>query len=136
MFTGFNHYRELTVFGATLLYDEIVDSFKWLFESFLVAHTGKIPKTTFTNQDPTMAKAVNEVMPNTYHILCIWHIMQNGIKHLGNLMKDGYFLQIFKTCMFEFNDEIEFEKTWEDMIDTYAIHDRSWLDSIYKWKGK
>ena len=38
--------------------------------------------------------------------------------------------------MFEFNDEIEFEKTWEDMIDTYAIHDRSWLDTIYKLKGK
>ena len=136
MFTGFNHHRELTVFGATLLYDETVDSFEWLFESFLVAHTGKIPKTTFTNQDPTMAKALNEVMSNTYHRLCTWHIMQNGIKHLGNLMKDGYFLQIFKTSMFEFNDEIEFEKTWEDMIDTYAIHDRSWLDSIYKWKGK
>ena len=46
------------------------------------------------------------------------------------------FLQVFKTCMFEFNDEIKFEKTWEDMIDTYAIHDRSWLDTIYKLKGK
>ena len=41
-------------------------------------------------------------------------------------MKDGFaFLQVFKTCMFDFNDEIEFEKTWEDMIDTYAVHDRS-----------
>ena len=37
--------------------------------------------------------------------------------------------------MFEFNDEIEFEKTWEDMIDTYAIHDCSWLDTIYKLRG-
>ena len=52
-------------------------------------------------------------------------------------MKDGSsFLQVFKTCMFEFNDEIEFEKIWEDMIDTYAIHDCSWLDSIYKLKRK
>jgi len=84
-----------------------------------------------------MAKALNEVMPNTYRGLCTWHIMQNGIKHLGNLMKDGSsFLQVFKTCMFEFNDEIEFKKTWEDMIDTYTIHDRSWLDSIYKLKRK
>ena len=66
-----------------------------------------------------MAKALNEVMPNTYHRLCTWHIMQNGIKHLGKLTKDGSsFLQVFKTCMFKFNDENEFEKTWEDMIDT------------------
>ena len=136
VFIGFNHHRGLTVFGAALLYDETVDSFKWLFESFLVANVVKRPKTIFTNQDPTMVKALNEVMPNTYHGLCTWHIMQNWIKHLENLMKDGSFLQVFKTCMFEFNDEIEFEKTWEDMIDTYTIHDRSWLDSIYKLKGK
>ena len=57
-------------------------------------------------------------------------------KTFGEFDEDGYFLQIFKTSMFEFNDEIEFEKTWEDMIDTYAIHDRSWLDNIYKLKGK
>ena len=84
-----------------------------------------------------MAKALNEVMPNTYCGLYTWHIMQNGIKHLENLIEDGSsFLQVFKTCIFVFNDEIEFEKTWEDMIDTYAIHDRSWLDNIYKLKGK
>ena len=52
-------------------------------------------------------------------------------------MKDGSsFLQVFKICLFAYNDEIEFEKTWEDMIDTYAIHNCSWLDSIYKLKKK
>ena len=137
VFTGFNHHKGLTVFGVALLYDKTAESFKWLFESFLVAHARKRPKTIFTDQDPTMANALSEIMPNTYQGLCTWHIMQNGIKHLGNLMKDGSsFLQVFKTCMFEFNDEIEFEKTLEDMIDTYVIHDRSWLDTIYKLKGK
>ena len=96
-----------------------------------------MPKTIFTNQDPAMAKALNEVMPNTYQRLCTWHIMQNGIKHLKNLMKDGSsFLQVFKIYTFDYNDKIEFEKTWEDMIGTYTIHDRSWLVSIYKLKRK
>ena len=49
VFTGFNHHRGLTVFGAALLYDETAESFKGLFESFLVAHVGKRPKTNFTN---------------------------------------------------------------------------------------
>ena len=137
VFIGFNHHRGLTVFRVALLYDETAESFKWLFESFLVAHACKRLKSIFTDQDPAMTKALSEVMPNTYHGLYTWHIMQNGIKHLENLMKDGSsFLQVFKTCMFEFNDEIEFEKTWEDMIDTYAIHDRGLLDIIYKLKGK
>ncbi|XP_050257950.1 protein FAR1-RELATED SEQUENCE 5-like [Quercus robur] len=35
---------------------------KWLFESFLVAHASKRPKTIFTDQDLAMAKALNEDM--------------------------------------------------------------------------
>jgi zinc finger SWIM domain-containing protein 3 len=137
VFIGFNHHRGVVVFGAALLYDETIESFKWLFESFLDAHADKKPKTIFTDQDPAMAKALNEVMPNTWHGLYTWHIMQNGIKHLGNLMKDGSsLLQVFKTCMFEYEDENEFEKSWEEMIDKYATHDRSWLDGIYKLKKK
>jgi zinc finger SWIM domain-containing protein 3 len=57
-----------------------------------------------------MTKALNEVMPETWHELCTWHIRQNGIKHLGNFMKDGsQFLRNFKSCIFEYDDEAKFE---------------------------
>lgn len=49
VFCGFNHHRETVIFGATLLYDEAVESFKWLFDSFLVAHKQKNPRTIFTD---------------------------------------------------------------------------------------
>ena len=112
VFTDFNHHRGVVIFGAALLYDETAESFKWLFESFLDVHADKKPKTIFTYQDPTTAKALNKMMPNTWHGLYTWHIMQNGIKHLGNLMKDGSsLLEVFKTCMFEYEDENEFEKS-------------------------
>jgi zinc finger SWIM domain-containing protein 3 len=35
VFLGFNHHREVVIFGAGLLYDETAESFKWLFEGFL-----------------------------------------------------------------------------------------------------
>ena len=35
VFIGFNHHRGVVVFGVALLYDEMAESFKWLFESFL-----------------------------------------------------------------------------------------------------
>jgi zinc finger SWIM domain-containing protein 3 len=61
-----------------------------------------------------MAKALNEVMPETWYRLCTWHIMQNSIKHLGNFVKDGsHFLQNFKSCMLEYDDEGEFENAWD-----------------------
>lgn len=37
VFLGLNHYRETVVFGATLLFDETIESFVWLFETFLEA---------------------------------------------------------------------------------------------------
>ena len=70
VFVGLNHHRETIVFGASLMYDETVDSFVWLFQTFLQAMSGKSPKTFFTDQDAAMAKAILQVMPNTYHRLC------------------------------------------------------------------
>ncbi|XP_059454937.1 protein FAR1-RELATED SEQUENCE 5-like [Corylus avellana] len=137
VFTSFNHHRGVVIFGATLLYDETIGSFKWLFENFLDAHTGKKPRSIFTDQDAEMAKALSEVMPETYHRLCTWHIMQNDIKHLGNLMKDdSHFLRDFKSCMFEYDDKSEFEEAWDKMIEKYNVGSVSWLDGIYKLKTK
>ncbi|XP_042487060.1 protein FAR1-RELATED SEQUENCE 5-like [Macadamia integrifolia] len=54
LFAGFNHHRGCTVFGAALLYGEIVESFEWLFDVFAEAHSGKKPITIFTDQDKAM----------------------------------------------------------------------------------
>ncbi|CAL5214178.1 unnamed protein product [Lathyrus oleraceus] len=42
LFLGFNHHRKVVIFGTVLLYDETVESYKWLFETFLEAHKQKI----------------------------------------------------------------------------------------------
>ena len=36
-FTRLNHRRQLIYFGVSLLRDEKVESFQWLFNSFLIA---------------------------------------------------------------------------------------------------
>ena len=41
---------------------------------------------------PTMTEALTKVMSKTIHGLCMWHLMQNEIKHLSNLMKREAFL--------------------------------------------
>ena len=61
VFVGFNHFRETVIFGAALMYDETFESFKWLFEAFLKAHSGQKPKTIYTDQDFAMEKSVVEV---------------------------------------------------------------------------
>ncbi|KAF7824447.1 protein FAR1-RELATED SEQUENCE 5-like [Senna tora] len=137
IFSGLNHFKGVVIFGAALLYDETMPSFKWLFETFLEAHLQKKPQTIFTDQDQAIAKALHEVMPKAKHGLCIWHLMQNGIKHLGNLMKhESQFLKDFKTCIYEYEDETQFEAAWRRLLIDYNVQENTWLTLIYTLKEK
>ncbi|KAK2986227.1 hypothetical protein RJ640_010061 [Escallonia rubra] len=137
VFIGFNHYREQVIFGASLLYDETQASFDWVFNTFFEAHKFKKPTTIFTDQDISMENAIHVVMPDVRHSLCTFHIMQNAIKHLGNLMKDdSCFLSDFKALMFEFEDVTKFEKEWEALFKNYKVRGNSWLERTYALKEK
>ncbi|XP_071700220.1 protein FAR1-RELATED SEQUENCE 5-like [Rutidosis leptorrhynchoides] len=137
VFIGFNHHKGITVFGGSLLYDETIESFEWLFRTFLEAHNNKKPITIFTDQDQAMASALVNIMPNVHHGLCTWHIMQNAIKHVGNIVKDDRrLLKDFKKCMYQYDDQQKFEKKWETIIDYYNVKENTWLKGIYEKKEK
>ncbi|CAL5197338.1 unnamed protein product [Lathyrus oleraceus] len=137
LFSGFNHHRKAVIFGAVLLYDETVESYKWLFETFLEAHKKKMPQTIFIDQDHAMARALIEIMPEAYHGLCTWHLMQNCIKHLGNLMKgESHFLSDFKKCMCEYENEDQFDKGLRNLLVTYDVKENNWFQKVYTIKEK
>ncbi|XP_042494368.1 protein FAR1-RELATED SEQUENCE 5-like [Macadamia integrifolia] len=137
VFAGFNHHRGCTIFGATLLYDETVESFKWLFEVFVEAHGGKKPITIFTDQDAAMTIALTDMWPQTWHGLCTWHLMQNGIKHLGNMMKDGSgFLKDIKKCIYQYDEEEQFDRAWSRLLSENGVMDNAWLRRMYTLRNK
>jgi len=117
IFSRFNHYRGWVIFWVALLYDETIESFKWLFQTFLQAHNKKNLKIVFTYQDQAMEIALEEIILLAKHDLCTWHIMRNGVKHLGNLIKDdSHFLRDFEKCMYDYKVEIDFENPWRDLL--------------------
>ena len=67
VFLGLNHHREIVVFGGALLYDETIESFVWLFETFLEVMSKNKSITIFTNQDVAISAAIKVVMPKTYY---------------------------------------------------------------------
>src|SRR5687767_5886970 len=71
---GTNHHKQTIIFRAALLFNETIESFVWLFETFLTAMSGKHPNTIFIDQDAVMAGAIAYVFPNTSHRLCLCHI--------------------------------------------------------------
>lgn len=40
----------------------------------------------------------------------------------------------FNKCMYEYEDEEEFESKWKKMLDDYNLMENSWLARIYEKK--
>lgn len=99
--------------------------------------SNKAPKSLFTNLDTAMAKACAHVMPNTYHMLCTWHIMNNVIKKASSIFKGEEGITSFLSkCMKTYEEEDEFLAAWELMLDEYNAHTNTWLSSIFALKEK
>ena len=137
VFLGLNHHRETVVFGGALLYYETIESFVWLFETFLEAMSKKKPIIIFIDQDAAMLAAIKVVMPKTYHALYSWHMWQNAEKHLGHLLKnESQFNADFLACIYEYDGEDEFLTAWNKMLDKYNVSENKWLIDLFKLKEK
>jgi len=135
---GTNHHKQTIIFGAALIFNETIESFVWLFETFLKAMSGKHPRTIFTDQDAAMAGAIAYVFPNTSHRLCLWHIYLNAAKHLGHVIhkSDNKFLTDFKRCVYEDRSEAYFIEKWNELLSEYKLEDYSWMRNLYDLRAK
>jgi zinc finger SWIM domain-containing protein 3 len=129
---GTNHHKQIIIFGATLLYNETISSFIWLFETFLTAMRSKHPSIIFTDQDTAMTGAIAYVFPNTNHRLCLWHIYRNAAKHLSHVIHNHpKFLTDFKGCVYEDRSDECFKKKWDELLNKYNLQENSWLQNLY-----
>nr|XP_015649995.1 protein FAR1-RELATED SEQUENCE 5-like [Oryza sativa Japonica Group] len=135
---GTNHHKQTVIFGVALLFNQTIESFVWLFETFLTAMSGKHPSTIFTDQDTAMAAAIALVFPNTRHRLCLWHIYLNGGKNLGHVIHKhpNKFLTDFKRCVYEERSEYHFNKMWHELWSEYKLEDNVWMSNLYRLKKK
>lgn len=72
-FTGIDNHKRCVTFGAGLLAQETTEYYSWLLNCF-VTEFGKQPTMVVTDQDPAIAKAVETVLTESTHRLCMWHI--------------------------------------------------------------
>jgi zinc finger SWIM domain-containing protein 3 len=110
----------------------------------------KQPSTIFTDQDAAMAAASAHVFPNTAHCLCLWHIGQNAVKHLGPIIKaaedeaedevedeaGNKFWADFKSCIYEDRVESYFTEKWTKLLAKDNLQDNSWMSNLYALRTK
>ncbi|XP_021746804.1 uncharacterized protein LOC110712643 [Chenopodium quinoa] len=94
-FVSINNHWHNCMFACAFIGNKKTDSFVWLLETFLKAMENRTPTSIFTDQDQAMANAIEQVLPNTRHTLCIWHLEQNAITRFGALKKDKEFKDFF-----------------------------------------
>ncbi|XP_059654559.1 protein FAR1-RELATED SEQUENCE 5-like [Cornus florida] len=136
-FIGVNHHKQTVIFGAALLYDETADSFKWLFEPFLGAMSGKQPKTILTDQSAAMAKAISNVFSETHHRLCVLHIYQNPAKNLSHVFhRSSEFAHDLSKCVYDYEDEDDWLLAWNNMLENYCLKKNKRLKDLFEVREK
>ncbi|XP_031105255.1 protein FAR1-RELATED SEQUENCE 5-like [Ipomoea triloba] len=135
-FVGMNHHCMNVMFGCGFLLNERIESFVWLFRSFLRSMNGKSPQSIMTDQCAAMAAAISQVFPTSRHRLCIWHIGENSKKYIKGLRNQKDFLDIFNCLLKHTDTEAEFELYWTRMVTTYKCHNNSWIEKLYQCREK
>jgi len=82
-FTGVNHHLQSVFLGVAFLADEKIESYVWLLATFLKAMGGVAPHLITIDEDASMKAAIAQILPNTVHRLCMWHIMEKVPERVG-----------------------------------------------------
>ena len=93
--------------------NEKIESFVWLFETFLEAMGNVQPKTMITDQAFSMANAIEKVFPLAKHGSCTWHILENSKKNIGHLRVFGEFVDKFDHILMRCDTEAKFNFCWQ-----------------------
>ncbi|CAN0908242.1 Protein FAR-RED IMPAIRED RESPONSE 1 [Linum grandiflorum] len=136
LFVGFNNHHQGVILGACLMYDETIESYEWVFRTFLRCMRGKAPKTIFTDQDKAMAPALRSQMPDTFHALCTFHILQNAKRNLGVLFTPE-FVRHLLFLFYQVDSQHDFDSAWNIMLrecfQDGGVTGHQWLEYIVKF---
>ncbi|KAL5787506.1 hypothetical protein ACOSP7_004455 [Xanthoceras sorbifolium] len=133
---GVNHHWQNVLFGCAFLLDESIESFTWLFQTFLESMGNKQPKTIFTDEDDAIANAVGKVFPQTHHRLCPWLIAKHATRRLARHYALPGFKEQLDKCFHWCYSEAEFEISWVDMMKKFNLEDHLWLRKLYSLREK
>ncbi|XP_015900729.3 putative protein FAR1-RELATED SEQUENCE 10 [Ziziphus jujuba] len=72
---GIDSHGKAILFGCVLLQDESSHSLSWALQTFVRFMRGRHPQTILTDIDSGLRDAIVSELPNTKHVICIWHVL-------------------------------------------------------------
>ncbi|CAN6181097.1 unnamed protein product [Urochloa humidicola] len=127
-FTGVNHHKANVLFGAALLSNEKIESYTWLFKTFLNAMGGVEPAVIITDEDASMKVAIQNVFLRSIHRLCMWHILRKVPDKIGpDLREDDDFHASLGICVWSSETPEEFEDRSARIMIHYGLEHHEWF---------
>ncbi|XP_060191879.1 protein FAR-RED IMPAIRED RESPONSE 1-like isoform X2 [Lycium barbarum] len=132
-FIGVNHHFQSILLGCGLIADESKSTFVWLIRAWLRALGGQVPKVILTDQDKTLKEVVAEVLPDSRHCFCLWHVLSKIQEKLGHVIRQHEsFLSKFNKCILRSVTNELFEKRWCKVVDRFDLRNDLWIKSLYE----
>ena len=94
VFGGVNENGKTFILAFGVIQSETAQNMRWIFRNlsdFLETSPGII----CTDSCPTLKLVIEEVFPESTHLLCGWHVSQNFKKRLGGLSKNFLYYSDF-----------------------------------------
>ncbi|XP_020989639.1 protein FAR1-RELATED SEQUENCE 5-like [Arachis duranensis] len=126
-FVGMNHHGQSTLLGCTLMKNEDIKSFKWLFEYWLRCMGGKPPKGILTDQCTSIQITIELCMPTTIYRWCIWHIMKKIPSKLNGYKGHNKIEQEMSHVVWNSYTKEAFDRNWIDFLRKYGLGGNKWL---------
>lgn len=137
LFLDVNNHFQSIVLGGVLFRDERAESFEWVLTEFIKMMGGNHPRTILTGQNNDMEVAIRNVMPNTAHRWCKWHILQKAKKCFGPLYTGlSEFIVEFHEVVDDMLTVGEFETAWGMLIEKYSLQSNLFMTQIYEVRAK
>ncbi|XP_021714732.1 protein FAR-RED IMPAIRED RESPONSE 1-like, partial [Chenopodium quinoa] len=132
-FVGVNLHDQSLLLGCALVSHEDCDTFAWIFRQWLTCMNKRAPNAILTDQAAAMWRPLAEVMPNTMHRWCIWHIMSKIPEKLGKYARYQEFQNPLKEAVYESLTPDEFHERWAALfLSTSWRTTNSWKASTKK----
>lgn len=130
-FVGLNQHRGTVIFGCGIISHETGEAYEWMLRTFSAAMAQKHPISVITDGDLAMQGAIRVIWPGTFHKLCVWHIQQNIVRHLG----DDVVKEEFRSFIYDRSSIEEHERKWIDFLGRNKVtSEESWLHQMYQMR--
>nr|CAD1836971.1 unnamed protein product [Ananas comosus var. bracteatus] len=131
-FVGVNHHGQSVLLGCSLLSDETVETYVWLFKAWIACMAGLLPKALITDHCRAIQSAVAEVLPGVRHRLCLFQIMKRAAERLGGMAEYRAINKTMQKAVYDSLRADEFEEEWRRMIEMYGLQGNEWLRLLYE----